>query len=522
MDEPETHDDEQQGAPGGAPTEGGDGEGRVTRRRLVTGAAVAAAGAALPAPATSAAAKPAKHRSGRGGRSVDVAVIGAGLAGLTAARRLVKAGKSVLVLEARSRVGGRTNSIPLGRHAWLDVGGQWVGPTQDGILALAQKLGVETFDTYNEGDNVLYWEGARSRYPATDLVPPVPDGGAVALITATVTLDALAAQLPPGAPWEWNQADEFDGQTFETWKLDNFSTRGGQVSMDVVAEAVLACEPRDVSMLFLIYYISQAGNAANAGSLARLISTAGGAQEKRFHGGTEQVSKRLARSLGDRVVLGAPVRRIDRGGGRARVFADGISVNARRAIVAVPPTLAGRITYDEPLPALRDQLTQRLPQGSAIKVQAVYDRPFWRDNGLSGQVISDQGPVKVTFDNTPPSGKPGILVGFLEGRDARIWGRRSVKDRRHAVISSFTRYFGADAAKFNRYVEKNWAEEPWTRGCYEAFAPPGVLTDYGEALRQPIGPIHWAGTETATRWIGYMDGAVQSGERAAAEVLRSL
>ncbi len=214
------------------------------------------------------------------------------------------------------------------------------------------------------------------------------------------------------------------------------------------------------------------------------------------------------------------------GGSIAAVAGLGCSPTASRSTRAgrssPSPTLAGRITYDEPLPALRDQLTQRLPQGSAIKVQAVYDRPFWRDNGLSGQVISDQGPVKVTFDNTPPSGKPGILVGFLEGRDARIWGRRSVKDRRHAVISSFTRYFGAHAAKFNRYVEKNWAEEPWTRGCYEAFAPPGVLTDYGEALRQPIGPIHWAGTETATRWIGYMDGAVQSGERAADEVLQSL
>jgi monoamine oxidase len=292
--------------------------------------------------------------------------------------------------------------------------------------------------------------------------------------------------------------------------------------MDVVTEAVLACQPRDVSSLFFLWYIAQAGNEGTGGSLARLISTPGGAQESRFVGGAERVSSRLAKRLGRRVVLGAPVRRIEIGKGRVVVHAKGARVRARRAIVAVPPTLAGRITYDPPLPALRDQLTQRLPQGSAIKVQAVYDEPFWREDDLSGQTISDEGPVKVTFDNTPPSGGPGVLLGFLEGHDARTWGARNASKRRKAALESFARYFGPRALKPTRYVERNWAEEQWTRGCYEAFAPPGVLSDYGRALRKPIGPIHWAGTETATRWIGYMDGAVSSGERAAEEVLGDL
>lgn len=497
------------------PDTGSDG---ISRRGLIAGAGAAAAGAALPLQAADA--------GGRGGgrrrRDADVVVVGAGLAGLTAAKQVAEAGRSVVVLEARNRVGGRIHSIDLEGEDWLDVGGQWVGPTQDRMLALADSLGVKTFPTYNDGENVLHWEGSNSTYPADALVPPVPDGGAGALVTATIELDGLAAGLPLESPWDWPGAGEWDGRTFETWKLERFETRGGRVAMDVVTEAVLACQPRDVSSLFVLWYIAQAGNEETEGSLARLISTAGGAQESRFVGGAERVARRLAKRLGRRVVLGAPVRRIETGKGRVVVHARGTQVRARRAIVAVPPTLAGRISYDPPLPALRDQLTQRLPQGSAIKVQAVYDEPFWREDGLSGQTISDEGPVKVTFDNTPPRGGPGVLVGFLEGHDARTWGARSAAKRREAALGSFARYFGPRAARPRDYVERNWAEEPWTRGCYEAFAPPGVLSDYGRALRKPIGPIHWAGTETATHWIGYMDGAVRSGERAAEEVLGNL
>ncbi len=496
-----------------------DSRNGVSRRRLLAGAGAAAAGAALPVGAAEA--KP-RARRGRARRRADVVVVGAGLAGLVAATRLREAGRSVVVLEARNRVGGRTHTLPLGKDAWLDVGGQWVGPTQDGILALADELGVDTFPTYNAGENVLRWDGANSRYPADALVPPVPDGGSEALITATVELDGLAAKLPIDAPWTWSEAPTYDGQTFETWKLDTFATSGGRTAMDVATEAVLACEPRDVSALFFLYYVAQAGNSKTGGSFARLISTAGGAQESRLVGGAQRVSNRLARELGRRLVLRAPVRRIVRDGHKVRVVADGVSVRAKRAIVAIPPTLAGRIEYDPPLPALRDQLTQRLPQGSSIKVQAIYDEPFWRADGLSGQVVSDQGPVKVTFDNTPPTGSPGVLIGFLEGTEARVWGARRESSRRQAVLDSFQSYFGSAAANPREYVERNWADEQWTRGCYEAFAPPGVLSDYGQALRDPVGPIHWAGTETATRWIGYMDGAVESGERTAKEVLAAL
>jgi monoamine oxidase len=198
-----------------------------------------------------------------------------------------------------------------------------------------------------------------------------------------------------------------------------------------------------------------------------------------------------------------------------------VSVTAARVIVAVPPTLAGRITYDPPLPAVRDQLTQRVPAGSVIKCHAVYDTPFWREAGLTGQATGDRGPVKVVFDNSPPAGSPGVLLAFLEGKAARRLNRVGPAERRDAVLGSLVDFFGPHAAKPVEYVELDWSEEEWTRGCYGAHFPPGVWTQYGPALRAPVGRIHWAGAETATVWSGYMDGAVQSGERAAAEVLHT-
>jgi monoamine oxidase len=194
-------------------------------------------------------------------------------------------------------------------------------------------------------------------------------------------------------------------------------------------------------------------------------------------------------------------------------------VRAARAIVAIPPTIAGRIEYDPPLPARRDQLTQRMPQGAVIKTMAVYERPFWREDGLSGQATSDVGPARVTFDNSPPDGTPGVLLGFLEGRLARDWGERPAEARREAVLAGHVRLFGRSAARPVRYIERIWADEEWTRGCYGCLMTTGGWTEYGSALRAPVGCLHWAGAETATIWAGYMDGAVQSGERAAAEAL---
>jgi monoamine oxidase len=281
---------------------------------------------------------------------------------------------------------------------------------------------------------------------------------------------------------------------------------------------VLSVEPRDVSMLYFLAYVRAAGAVnpliANAG--------AGGAQDFRVAGGTQGIALKLAGQLGKRVLLAHPVQEIAQTAAGVSVTAGKVTAKGKRVIVAIPPNLAGRILYSPGLPALRDQLTQRMPIGSLIKTIAVYDRPFWRDQGLNGQANSDQGPVKVTFDASPASGSPGVLLGFIDGDDARALSDLPASQRAAQALQSYVRYFGQPAGRPRTYFDQVWDREIYTGGCPVGVMPPGVMTEYGRALRAPVGRIHWAGTETATAWTGYMDGAVQSGQRAAAEALAAL
>ena len=466
-------------------------------------------------------------------REVDVAIVGAGLAGLVAARDLGAAGASTVVLEARDRVGGRLLNEPIGDRAIVEVGGQWIGPTQDRIAALAREVGVETFPTHDEGANVIEWRGRLRRYSGT--IPRINPAVLLDVLGAQRKLNRMALEVPLDRPWAAPRAADWDAQTADTWFRRHVRTRAGRELLQLATEAVWAAQPEDVSLLHVLFYIHSAGR------LEHLLDTGGGAQQDRFVGGSQLVPIALAQRLGpEAVTLGAPVRRIEHGasgvtihGDRGGAGGDGephvargagsaVVVRARRAIVAIAPALAGRIVYDPPLSGYRDQLTQRTPLGTVAKCMAVYDEPFWRGEGLSGQGTSDTGPVKLTFDNSPPGGSPGVLLGFLEGRQARELGRMAPDRRRTAVIDCFARLFGPRAARPDAYVERLWAEEEFTRGCYGCHMPTGAWTGYGEALRAPIGPLHWAGAEVAQVWSGYMDGAVRSGETAAQEVLAAL
>ena len=447
--------------------------------------------------------------------AADVLIVGAGLAGLVAARDLIAAGRSVLVLEARDRVGGRIVNEPLGDGKVVEMGGQWAGPTQDRLLAVASELGIETFPTYDTGKKVLHFNGKRGTYGGT--IPRISPLVLADVGQAQGRLEALAKRVPTNAPWTARNADKLDGQTFATWIRRNTATRSARMLLTLGAEAVFAAEPGDLSMLHVLFY------SHAAGSFQRLIDTTGGAQQDRFVGGSALIADRLAAALGDVVRLSAPVTRIEvaSDGGVTATTPAG-RFESRRVIVTAPPLLAGRIDYEPALPHWREQLTQRTPMGSVIKCQVVYDEPFWRADGLSGQATGDGEGTRVVFDNSPPDGSPGILLAFLEGDEARRLGREPAAVRRRAVIDSLVRYFGPLAGKPERYLERDWQQERWTGGCYGTLFGPNVWTRYGHALSAPVGPIHWAGTETATVWAGYMDGAVRSGERAAAEVLALL
>jgi monoamine oxidase len=445
----------------------------------------------------------------------DVVVVGAGLAGLAAARGLTLQGASVVVLEARDRVGGRVLGHELGDGKVVELGGQWIGPTQDRLAALASELGVETFPTHAAGENLLELDGELRRYRGT--IPRINPAVLLDVEQAQRRLNRLARRVPLHAPWEAPNAKRLDGQTAATWMRRNIATKAGRTFLELGIEAVWAAQPEDISLLHMLFYIH------SAGSLERLFDTEGGAQQDRFVGGSQLVPVRMAEALGDeRLVLGAPVRRIEHGPDGVTIHADGALARGRRAILALAPTLTARIAYDPPLPGHRDQLTQRMPMGTVAKCMAIYGEPFWRAEGLSGQGASDIGPVRLTFDNSPPDGSPGVLLGFLEGRQARELGRLRPDERRAAVIDCFARLFGPKASSPVAYVERLWAEEEWSRGCYGCHMPTGAWTNYGAALREPIGPVHWAGAEYSTVWNGYMDGAVRSGEAAASAVLERL
>jgi monoamine oxidase len=448
-------------------------------------------------------------------RPVDAIVVGAGFAGLSAALELERQGARVIVLEARDRVGGRTLNAALGADHVVEVGGQFVGPAQTAILDLAASVGVDTFKTYNTGNDLLYYQGEVLPYDATAL-PPIPPAELTELVNALVgTLGALAQQIPLDTPWDAPDVDVrgLDGQTLESWKLANLSGNGGRVLLDVIMKTVFGCEARDISLLYFLFYLH------SGGGILQLVTTGGGAQDSRVRGGSQLIAERVAMLLRTRVRLTQPVRSIRDLGDSVIVHTDRRRFHAGRVIVALAPTLCGRIAFDPPLPARRDQLTQRVPQGSIIKVEAVYPTPFWRDAGLTGQAVSDTGPVAATFDNTPEDGAPGVIMGFIGGDDARVWGLRSTAERSAAVLDLFANIFGPQALGAVDFIEHDWSEDPWTRGCPVGFMAPGVLSMYGPSLRPPIGRIHWAGTETAEAWNGYMDGAVTSGIRAAHEVI---
>lgn len=453
-------------------------------------------------------------------QTVDVAVVGGGLSGLAAAKDLTAAGASVVVLEARERAGGRVHNISTPRlGATLDAGAEFIGPTQNHIAALAREYRVPTLRTYNSGDSIFWYSGRAQRMSAA-LPLPIDEATAEAgPALARVQADALAG-FPVGEPWKHPDARRLDSVTWQQYTDQMVSSPKARALMAVAMSAPLSVRPDELSALYFLNYIAASGDEQNPGTLIRLLSTDGGAQERLFSGGAALIPLRMAAALGPRMVYNAPVRSIEWGRGTVTVSTDAGPVTARRVIVAMSPAISDQIAYRPGLPAARVGLTRGYHMGAVSKFAALYKRPFWRDKGLSGQVYGNGRPIDVTFESYAEGNH--ILMGFISADAMRRLDRAPESQIIAECIKNFVDYFGPEARDFLDHGIFKWDLEPWSRGGPVAVSSPGTLTTYGPALRAPVGPIHWAGTETADYWTGYMDGAVRSGQRAAREVVRTL
>ena len=444
----------------------------------------------------------------------DCIIIGAGLSGLSAAHKLTQAGRSACVLEARDRVGGRSWTVTADNGLAVDVGGQWVGPTQHRVLALIDELGLKTYPQFRAGKKLQQIHGQLKAYKGT--IPALPAFALLEMQWRIWQLEARARRLPASAPWTAPQAQAWDQLSLQQWLDQAIHSDAIRALLTQACHAVFATEPAQLSYLQFLAYLR------SAGGLMPLLEIDGGAQQTRIAGGAQQLSTKLAEKIaarGGEIRLQTPVRAIRPAGRGLEVVCEHQNFQAARVIVAMSPADRLGIDLSDTAAATTRQIGQQMPMGSVIKCIVIYDTPFWRSAGWSGEYIGDGAPLRMCFDGSPPDLSCGVLVGFILADAVARWSAAEPAARGRAVCEQLGHLFGDAARAPLQYLDQDWSNEQWTRGCYVGLFAPGQMHQLGPELRRPAGPIHWAGTETASRWNGYLDGAIEAGERAADELM---
>nr|XP_022314617.1 probable flavin-containing monoamine oxidase A isoform X1 [Crassostrea virginica] len=462
----------------------------------------------------------------------DVVVVGGGISGLTAAYQLHKKDSSlqVVVLEAKDRVGGRTLTLPLKTADedgtdYFDLGGQWVGRCQPQIMDMLKELNLTTCGQYLDGKKFMQLGSDEIRSYSSD----IPSLSPLALLDLNLLINKLEwmrKQVDIRDPYQSDYGPEWDAMTMDSFLKQKLWTIGARESIEAACRCMFGVEVTQISVLYFISYMSAAD------SLKSLIeATENTAQEYKIVGGAQQVSQKLADKLPPSCVqLKQPVRKITHQGDSSVTVTteNGEEYTCERVVLAVPPNMTDKIQFEPVLPSSRKELIKRMPAGDLTKVIVTYKEAFWRKAGISGEFVTnggpserpecDRGPLCIVYDGTSAKGNAAI-VAFLGGAPAIQWRNEQEENRKSAVLKSLSDFLGPEAMDCLDYAEKDWGMEPYNEGSPVCSVAPGAMAYFAKGLRQPFHRIHFAGTESATAWCGYMSGAVQSGLRAANEVL---